>query len=74
VVADLNHDGRVDVAVASRDDSSLFVFYQQRNGGLGESCVLATAGASWLTNWPWAISMAMAKPIWSPRTGAVTAH
>ncbi|MDP6555293.1 MAG: VCBS repeat-containing protein [Pirellulaceae bacterium] len=47
-IADLNHDGRLDVAVASRDDSALLVFYQQRFGGLGEPCVLTTAGASWL--------------------------
>lgn len=48
VIADLNHDGRADVAVASRDDSSLFVFYQRQIGGFGEPFVLATAGASWL--------------------------
>lgn len=47
-VADLNHDGRADVAVASRDDSSLLVFYQQPMGGFGEPRVLATRSASWL--------------------------
>ena len=48
VIADLNHDGRADVAVASRDDSSLYVFYQLQFGGFGEPHVLATAGSSWL--------------------------
>jgi len=47
-VADLNHDGLADVAVASRDDSLLLVFFQERAGGFGQPGVLAAAGATWL--------------------------
>lgn len=47
-VADLNHDGRADVAVASRDDSALFLFYQRPIGGFGEPRVLVSREASWL--------------------------
>ncbi len=47
-VADLNQDGLTDMAVISRDDSALLIFYQRATGGFGEPAVLAAAGATWL--------------------------